>query len=139
MACNPCGECSYSNASTATLTVIITSAGLPPECRQDSDNLFPNMPYKSPGVWEMQIGGAGKVRVQSKCVSGNWLWSAPPELIGPGEPLPPHCLMIGEENPGQPKRNDCGGFEQVIVTTYIDGAWMRVHITMTVNNNAECE
>jgi hypothetical protein len=139
MSCNRCGDCLYSSSSTATLEVIITSSGLPEECRQDSENLFSDLPYKSPGVWERNIEGLGSIRVQSKCVSGVWLWSAPARAIGTGKPIPPNCSKAGVETPSEPTRNDCGGFERVLVTTYPDGGWMRTHVKMTVNNNSECE
>ena len=140
MPCNQCGECSYASASTATLTIVITSDGLPPECRLDSENLFPDIPYKGPGVWEQQLGRGGLLRVQSKCVSGNWLWSAPSGVIGGGNgPGTVQCAIVGEDNPGDPTRNDCGGFEQLTVTTYAGGGWMKTHVTIVINNNAECE
>ena len=139
MPCNQCGDCLYASESTADLHVSITSGGVPVHCRPDHEILHAAVPYQTPGEWARTLADGQTVLLRSRCITGVWTWSAP--VLPPGGsrgPQPPDCNLAGEDLPGDPSRNDCGGFEQIIVTLLPNGGWIRTQTTITIRNNQLC-
>lgn len=134
MSCNDCGECRYSNNSTARVFVKVTSAGLEEGCQPDRESLFAGLTYSSPGIWARTFGN-NTVTAKSRCVSGAWTWTQT-------HPAPPPGLCILGSPDGvttQVLQDDCAGYHRIQTSTYSNGSWIKEEMKITVENNAECE
>lgn len=137
MACNDCGSCRYSNNSTATVSIKITSGGFQPACRPNRESLYAGLPYQGPGLWSTTYTNGNTVTASSSCRGASWTWS---ETKPPPPPDPLRCPQQAiEQTVTQTHQDNCAGFHQVETSTYPNGSWITVEVKITVENNAECE
>ena len=142
MPCFDCGKCRYSDASAATVTVTITSAGFTDECKPDGVDQFPGVAYLSPGTWQVAYANGTTVEVRSKCLDGEWTYS----VVngggggggGGGGPIPGCDEPVEDETVQTVSRTDCTGYARTRITTYVDGRWVKTVTTITIENNAPC-
>ena len=141
MACNDCGECRYSDASTADLSIVITSGGFAPACKPDKSSVFNGLPVVSAGAWAVSYSTTMTVTVHSSCLSGAWTWSVTGGTGGGGGSggPPPGCDEPVEDHTVVSVLQDgCDGYHRITLIVYTDGRWKQEEVTIQIQNNAEC-